>query len=351
MIFPLAPERIMRMPVKTVVHALSSWNPGSANEFYSEADYWWKNPQDPQGAYICRDGMSNPECFNRHRKLVLRMSCQIAGLTSAYLEDNKTQYLQTVNHILHAWFIDSNTAMRPHLNYAQAIRNKCSGRCFGVIDTIHLAETALSIKKLADVLPADTVKLCKKWFADFLEWLCTSELGNTERCTTNNHSVCWYMQASAYASLTGNEKLLAEFRNDFKNILLQQIAPDGSCPLELERTKPYGYSLFVLEAFTGLAAILSTSQENFFTVKGDCGQNVAKAMEYIVPFIADKSLWQLPPDVLYDEYWPCRMSSLCLSGHFLQKSEYRKLYEQLPFPAAVFEVLRNFPIRHPRLWM
>ena len=35
MIFPLAPERIMRMPVKTVVHALSSWNPGSANEFYS----------------------------------------------------------------------------------------------------------------------------------------------------------------------------------------------------------------------------------------------------------------------------------------------------------------------------
>ena len=349
--FPIAPERIMRMPVKTVVHALSSWNPGSANEFYSEADYWWKNPQDPQGAYICRDGMSNPDCFNRHRKLVLRMSCQIAGLTSAYLEDNKTQYLQTVNHILHAWFIDSDTAMRPHLNYSQAIRKKVSGRCYGVIDTIHLAETALSIKKLADVLPEHTVQQCKKWFADFLDWLCISKLGSTERSTTNNHSVCWYMQAAAYASLTGNEKLLAEFRNDFKNILLQQIAPDGSCPLEMARTKPYGYSLFVLEAFAGVAAILTTKDENYFTVTGKSVQSVAKAMEFITPFIANKSLWQLPRDVLYDKYWPCRQSALYLSAHYLQKNDYKVLYDKLSAPVAVFEVLRNFPIRHPQLWI
>ena len=37
-------------------------------------------------------------------------------------------------------------------------------------------------------------------------------------------------------------------RNDFKNVLLPgQMAPDGSFPYELKRTKSYCYSIFNLE--------------------------------------------------------------------------------------------------------
>ena len=98
--FPFAPERIMQMPIRSIDKLQSSWTPGDANDFYSEADYWWQNPDDPDGAYICRDGMSNPDCFNRHRKLVLYMSCQVAGLTLAYLEKNEQKYLEQIDHIL-----------------------------------------------------------------------------------------------------------------------------------------------------------------------------------------------------------------------------------------------------------
>ena len=351
MFFPIPADRIMQMPVSLIVQARSPWSPGSENEFYSEADYWWQNPDDPSGAYICRDGMSNPDCFNRHRKLVLRMSCQVAGLTMAFLQEKREEYLTQINRILQCWFIDPATAMLPHLNYSQAIRNKCPGRCYGVIDTIHLAETALSIEKLRKYLSDDTFEQCQKWFAKMLDWLCSSELGKTERSTLNNHAVCWYMQAAAYARLAGNQKLLDEFRNDFRKVLLKQIAEDGSCPLEMARTKPYGYSLFVMEAFAGLAAILTDEKENYFQITGSAGQNIARAMDFITPFIADKKSWQLPPDVLYDKYWPCKQSALYLSAHFLQKPEYRTIYDQLPPPVAVFEVLRNYPIRHPELWI
>ena len=44
-------------------------------------------------------------------------------------------------------------------------------------------------------------------------------------------------------------------RDRFKTVLVpNQIAADGSFPLELRRTKPYGYSLFNLDAFATTAS-------------------------------------------------------------------------------------------------
>lgn len=351
MLFPLKPEQLLRQRVLTVTSARADFSPGNANDFYSEADYWWRNPDDPAGTYISRDGMSNPDCFNRHRKLLIRMSCQVAGLTMAYQKNPDHALLEKIVQILNSWFIDKTTAMNPHMNYAQAIRNNCPGRCFGVIDAIHLAEVALSIHALREDLPAATYGNCVKWFEKFSSWMLTSSLARQERATFNNHAVCYYMQNAAYAVLCGNKVLLDEIRSDFKNILLDQIADDGSCPAELQRTKPYGYSLFVMEAFAGLAALLTTGEKNYFLVPGARGQTVAQAMEFIAPFIADKSLWSLPPDVLYWQYWPSSQASLYLAGHFMHRPEWVELYEKLPAIPAVFEILRNCPIRHPQLWI
>ena len=33
---------------------------GGLHDFYSEGDYWWQNPEDPNGPYIQRDGQTNP---------------------------------------------------------------------------------------------------------------------------------------------------------------------------------------------------------------------------------------------------------------------------------------------------
>jgi hypothetical protein len=55
------------------------------------------------------------------------------------------------------------------------------------------------------------------------------------------------MQVAAFAHLTGDGKMLAYVKDRLKTILLlNQEAGDGSFPLELARTKPYGYSLFNL---------------------------------------------------------------------------------------------------------
>ena len=41
---------------------------GGVHDFYSEGDYWWPNPDDPDGPYIRKDGQTNPGNFIVHRK-------------------------------------------------------------------------------------------------------------------------------------------------------------------------------------------------------------------------------------------------------------------------------------------
>src|SRR6185503_18450864 len=83
-----------------------------------------------------------------------------------------------------------------------------------------------------------------------------------ERDAKNNHGTCWVMQVAAFASLTGDRESLDMCRTRFKDVLLPtQMAADGSFPLELERTKPYGYSLFNLDAMATICQILDGPAE------------------------------------------------------------------------------------------
>jgi len=67
-------------------------------------------------------------------------------------------------------------------------------------------------------------------------------------------------------------------RDRFKTILIpNQMAPDGSFPQELQRTKPYRYSLFNLEVMSGIAQVLSTRPDNLWTFTLPDGRCMAKA--------------------------------------------------------------------------
>jgi hypothetical protein len=57
---------------------------GGIHDFYSEGDYWWPDPKNPDGPYIQRDGMTNPENFTDHRKAMIRLSQIVGNLASAY---------------------------------------------------------------------------------------------------------------------------------------------------------------------------------------------------------------------------------------------------------------------------
>jgi len=345
-------DRYLGEPPITVTAASSPRSAGGPHDFFSEGDYWWPDPKNPNGPYIQRDGMSNPDNFVEHRKAMVRLSLQVPALAGAWLLTRNKKYAEHAARHLRAWFIDPKTIMAPHLKYSQAIHGLNTGRSIGVIDTLHLVEVARAATALAPALSAADSTGVKGWFGKYLEWMTTHEYGTTERDAKINHGTCWVLQAAEFARYTGN-KTVTEFCNKrFKTVLLpNQMAADGSFPEELRRTKPYGYSLFQLDVLSGVAQVLSTPQDDLWTFALPDGRTMAKALEFMVPFIADKKKWPKKPDVMYWDQWPIRHPSLVFAGVALDKPEYVALWKTLNPEPTVAETIRNYPIRQPVLWL
>ena len=351
-ILTAANQYLKEAPI-TITASHSPRSAGGRHDFFSEGDYWWPDPQNPEGPYIQRDGMTNPDNFVEHRRALTRLSLQVPALAAAYLVTRDERYAKHAVRHLRAWFLDPTTRMNPNLQYAQAIHGRFTGRGIGVIDTIHLVEVARAIEVLSDSRALSTTELVgiTQWFTDYLRWMTTSKNGLEEREAKNNHGTCWVMQVAAFAHLVGDEKLLDYCRERFKTVIVpNQIAADGSFPQELRRTKPYGYSLFNLDAMTTICQILSTPADNLWTFAAN-GRGMRRALEYMVPYIRDKQSWPLKPDVMYDSEWPMRHSSLLFAGLALDRPDYVSVWKKLPADSKVEEVIRNFFIRQPVLWV
>lgn len=348
-----AKQYLSERPI-AITSASSPRSAGGKHDYFSEGDYWWPDPKDPNGPYIQRDGMSNPENFVEHRHALIRLGVQVPALAAAWILTRDRRYaIHAVEH-LRAWFLEPETLMNPNLQYAQAIHGRTTGRGTGIIDTIHLIEVVRSIPHLVAskaLSQADEDGL-KKWFTQYLEWLTTSKNGQEERDAKNNHGTWWVTQVAEFANFTGDEKLQSYCRERYKTVLIpHQVAADGSLPEELRRTKPYNYCLFDLGGLATICQTLSGPQENLFAFELPDGRGFGKTIAWMFPYIQNKSAWPHPSDVEYFQYWPIRQPTLLFSRLALSRPEYVRVWRTLPAEPKVEEIIRNNPIRQPLLWL
>ena len=344
---------LVQQPI-TVTASQSERSAGGVHDFFSEGDYWWPDPANTNGPYIQKDGLTNPDNFTAHRKAMIRFSQVIGSLTSAYIITNDKKYVRHAMTHLRAWFIDEKTFMNPSLLYAQAIKGKVTGRGVGIIDMIQLMEVAQGVRVLEKAAAIDTPALekIKKWFADYLKWVTTHPYGIEERDAKNNHATCWVMQVAVFAKLLGNQQLLDDCKKRFKTILLpNQMDKDGSFPLELKRTKPYGYSLFNLDAMTTICHVLSSKEDDLWDLKLDNGRTIKNAIDFIYPFVNNKKSWTYQPDVMYWNDWPVAQPFLIFGYKKYKNKNWFTTWKKLEHFPQTEEVIRNLPVRNPLIWI
>lgn len=327
---------------------------GGKHDFYSEGDYWWPDEENPDGPYIQTDGLTNPQNFTAHRLAMIRLSRIVGALASAYELTYDKKYVRQALVHLKAWFIDPETLMNPNLQYAQAIKGVATGRGIGIIDTIQLMEVVKGVEVMegAGVINDGDLKAIKNWFSQYLTWLTTNQYGKDEMNAKNNHGTCWVMQAACFALFTGNNEVANFCRNRYKEVLLPtQMAADGSFPLELKRTKPYGYSIFNLDAMTTICQLLSTQKDNLWTYKTPEGRSIKKGIAYLYPYLKDKSKWPLQPDVMHWDSWPVAQPALVFGAAAYQKTEWLNTWKAMEHEPTNEEIIRNLPVRHPLIWL
>jgi hypothetical protein len=142
-------------------------------------------------------------------------------------------------------------------------------------------------------------------------------------------------------------------RQRFKEVPLpNQMAADGSFPLELKRTKPYGYSIFQADNVAALCLLLSTPAEDYWSLPA--GHTARQAVEFIYPYLADKSKWladQRGQDVLHWEHWPARQPCLLFAYAEFGEEKYFDLWKKLEADPTDLEIRRNMAVTQPLLWI
>lgn len=337
----------------TVTAETSSRSAGDKHDFFSEGDYWWPNPVSPDSPYIQKDGMTNPDNFVAHRHAMIRLSKIVGALASAYKLTGDEKYVQQALKHCKAWFVDTTTLMNPNLQFAQAIKGRFTGRGIGIIDTIQLMEVVQGLLTMqnAKSMNANDLAAIRNWYDQYLHWLTTHKYGQDEMNATNNHGTCWVMQVAAFAKFTGNQKMMNFCSDRYKNILLpNQMAADGSFPRETARTKPYGYSIFNLDAMTTLCQILSTKENDLWNYQTKDGKSIKKGIEFLYPFLVEKNKWPYQHDVMYWENWPVAQPSLVFGAVAFDDKNWLDTWKKLDHDPEVEEVIRNLPVRHPLIW-
>lgn len=267
------------------------------HDYLSLAPYFWPNPHTANGfPYIRKDGEVNPETRDGQtdRDELANFFNAVDVLGKAFYYSEKEIYARKAISFIHAWFLDPETRMNPHMNFGQGVPGTSTGRPFGIIEFQGIQDviTCMDLLQLGNKLDSKTKEGFKQWLKEYAVWLQNSEIGTLERNTLNNHG-CWYdVQLCSILLYLGDKDSVRKILESAKtNRIASQIEPDGSQPKELERTKSFSYSTMNLNAMTRLAYFGTRTGVDLWKFETADGRSIKKAYDYLIPYISSDKKW------------------------------------------------------------
>jgi hypothetical protein len=282
----------------SVIYKTATPPSGDKHDYMSQAPYWWPDPSKPNGRpYVRRDGERNPEISRLpDRDNLGRVVSAVSTLGLAYYLTAREEYATHAARLVRVWFLDPETRMNPHLNFAQGIPGINDGRGIGIIETRGLPEMLDGVSLIdgsAAWRSADRAGL-HAWMTAYLRWLTESQYGLDESRNGNNHETWYDVQVAGLALFTGRDDLARKTLEGVRTRIARQIEPDGRQPRELERTRSWDYSIFNLRAFFDLATMAKRTRIDLWRYESADGRSLRRAFDYLVPYAAGDRKWTNP---------------------------------------------------------
>jgi hypothetical protein len=299
------------------------------HEYYSEAPYYWPNPDNPTGPYLREDGHANPARIVANQQALNAMSDSVFSLgVASFLLDNPA-YGKRAALLIHTWFLNPKTRMNPDLDYAQSIPGVNNGRGSGAVDGRSFVRAIQGMEFLEQTSnwEAKDQAAVHKWFEDYLHWLLNSKNATDERKSGNNHASWWAAQVAAVGSFVGDtraQQLAFSFYKD--HLLPHQIMPNGSAPHEEVRTHSLRLSSFNLEAFSTICRIAQVrGSADLWSVRARGGASMGAALDYLSPYLDDPKKWskEQAGDIPYDSLDFLAFAGMGLDPKYI--ADFRKL--------------------------
>lgn len=288
-------DSLLRLKPLSVMDKKRPSPSGDNHDYTSLARYFHPNPEG--GAYIERDGVTNPEIALYDRTNFGTTADRIADLSLAWYFSGDRRYAAKATELLRVWFLNPATRMKPNMNYAQMVPgvNESKGRPFGVLDSYSLVKMldGVALLENSGEWTRKDDKSLKKWMNEFLDWVLTSEQGKAEAKMANNHSTAYDAEVLALAYYTGRKDVARSVAESFPDKrIFKQVAPDGSQPHEMWRTLSFGYSQYNLSHFIDILLISKKLGIINDKAEDEEGRSFYKALDHMAGFLGkDVSAW------------------------------------------------------------
>lgn len=298
-------DKLLKMKPVSVMDKEFTPPSGTKHDYMSQAPYYWYDSTKQGGVpYVRKDGVRNPEIYKITDRVYMgRLENASRRLSLAYYFTGNNKYADKAAALLRHWFIDDDTRMTPHLEYAQAIRGINNGRGVGIIETRNLIGIVDAIGLLqgsSSWTIADT-KAMQNWFAKYLNWLLSSKNGKDEYAAKNNHGTWYYAQAISFALFIEDKVLAKKLAEESKTRLDSQLTTDGRQPLELARTNALGYSTMNLQGWFTVASLTEKAGVDLWNYKTSNGASIKKALDWLIPYATGDVKWNYQQITQYDK--------------------------------------------------
>jgi hypothetical protein len=222
---------------------------------------------------------------------------RVQALALAFFITEEPGFAERAVEQLDHWFLDPTTRMNPNLNYGQAIKGVVEGRGIGIIETYQFRYLldAMTLLQASERWTEKVDSGMSAWLSAYLTWLLESQYGKDEAGWKNNHGSAYDVQVSCMALYLGRDDLA---RNVISQVLERrisiQVETDGSQPLELERTKSWGYSNMNLAALVELAHLGRRVGVDLWTASTPDGRSLRGALSFLLPYALGEREWTWP---------------------------------------------------------
>src|SRR5690606_18161088 len=263
------------------------------HDYWHPAPYYWPHPLWRRLPYVFRDGHRVPgtrlyEALsdNYDRTRLQRLFDDSFLLALAWQYTSEGRYGVHAARLVRSWFLDPETAMNPHLEYAQ-VRwghngNRGSGRGIIEMKDLYYFLDGVRLLERGGFLSSGEQDNLRMWFVRYLDWLHASEEGRGERAAGNNHGTYYDLQVAAIAAYLDQPRIIRETLRDSRSRLLAQFDSSGAQPEELSRTTTAHYCCFNLQGWIHLAMLAEAAGEDLWSFQGRDGRGIRRGIEWLL---------------------------------------------------------------------
>jgi hypothetical protein len=100
-----------------------------------------------------------------------------------------------------------------------------------------------------------------------------------------------------------------------------------------------------------ICQILSDKKNDLWNYETQDGKSIGKGIDFLYPYLKDKSTWPFQKDVMYWDQWPVAQPALVFGAVAFKNRNWFDTWANMNHDSEDAEVIRNLPVRHPLIWL